>query len=102
MDDALVERIRTNPRYLELTHKRGRFGWTLTAIMLVIYFTYIFFVAFEPGVLATPVASGAVTSVAIPVGIFVILSAIALTGIYVWRANGEFDRLTREIVEDVR
>ena len=37
-----------------------------------------------------------------PLGIGVILSAIALTGIYVLRANGEFDDLTRRIVDDAR
>ena len=40
------------------------------------------------------------TTVGMPIGVGVILSAVLLTGIYVWRANGEFDRLTREIVED--
>ena len=102
MDEAMIARIRANPSYIELTRKRGVFSWTLTIIMLVIYFTYIYFVAFEPGVLAEPISSGVVTSIAIPVGILVIVSAIVLTGVYVWRANGEFDRLTRRIVEEVR
>jgi uncharacterized membrane protein (DUF485 family) len=102
MDDAMIARIRANPSYIELKRKRGAFSWILTVIMLVIYYTYIYFVAFEPGVLAEPIASGDVTSIAIPIGIFVILSAIVLTGIYVWRANGEFDRLTRRIAEEVQ
>jgi uncharacterized membrane protein (DUF485 family) len=41
-----------------------------------------------------------VTSLGIPVGLGVIVLTIILTGVYVVRANGEFDRLTREIVEE--
>jgi uncharacterized membrane protein (DUF485 family) len=33
-----------------------------------------------------------------PLGLGVILSAVVLTGIYVVRANGEFDTLTRNVV----
>ncbi|MDB5397741.1 MAG: hypothetical protein JWM91_5247 [Rhodospirillales bacterium] len=47
-------------------------------------------------------AEDAVTSVALPLGVGMALSAIVLTGLYVWRANGEFDRLTRSIVEDAK
>ena len=36
------------------------------------------------------------------VAVCVILAAVVLTGVYVWRANGEFDRLTREIVENAQ
>jgi len=25
-----------------------------------------------------------------------------LTGVYVWRANGEFDRLTKQIIDEVK
>jgi uncharacterized membrane protein (DUF485 family) len=41
--------------------------------------------------------AGSVTTVGIPVGVGVIISAFVLTGIYVRRANGEFDELTRRI-----
>ena len=38
--------------------------------------------------------------VGIPVGVFTIVSAFILTGIYVYRANGEFDELNRQILEE--
>jgi uncharacterized membrane protein (DUF485 family) len=102
LDDATVRKVNASAAYRELTHKRSRLSWSLTAVMLLIYFAYIFGVAFAPGFMAEPVAEGAVTSLAIPLGVAVILIAIALTGLYVWRANGEFDRLTRKIVADCR
>jgi uncharacterized membrane protein (DUF485 family) len=96
MLDNVVQSVRNDPRFLELEAERGRFGRTLAIIMLVIYFGFIFLVAFAPGLLAMPV-SGVIT-LAFPLGLAVILSAILITGIYVLRANGRFDRLTREIV----
>ena len=52
-------------------------------------------IAFAPKLLGTPIGGGVMT-VGIPVGLFVIVSAFVLTGIYVHRANSEFDRLTRQ------
>ena len=102
MDEEIVARISANPKFQELIRKRSAFSWTLTAVMLLIYFSYIFAVAFTPGALATPLGEGAATSLAIPLGVVVILAAIILTGIYVWRANGEFDRLVHEIAKEAQ
>ncbi len=100
MDPAMIRRIRENPSFRELEKKRGRLSWTLTVVMLLIYFSYIFMVAFTPDFISQPISSHSVISLALPLGIGVILSAIVLTGVYVWQANSKFDRLTRLIVEE--
>jgi uncharacterized membrane protein (DUF485 family) len=69
--------------------------------MLVIYYGFILVIAFAPKVLGTPLSAGSVITVGIPVGLGVIVSAFVLTGIYVFRANSQFDRLTREIKEEL-
>lgn len=102
MQTDVVRKVIGNPKYHELVSKRGKFGWTLAVIMLVIYYGFILAIAFFPSVLATPVAAGKVMSVGMPVGIGVILSAFVLTGIYVVRANSEFDRLNKDIVESAK
>ncbi len=96
MDDRALSRIRSNPRFIELVKARQSFAWTLTILMLVIYYGFIAVVAFAPSLIGMSV-SGSITF-GLALGILVILSAIALTGIYVVRANGQFDRLSREIV----
>jgi uncharacterized membrane protein (DUF485 family) len=92
-------KIRNNPRYAELVQKRTRFAFLLSAVMLAIYYGFILVIAFAPKVFATPIWSGSVSTIGFPLGVGVILSAIALTGIYVWRANTEFDELTRRLIE---
>jgi uncharacterized membrane protein (DUF485 family) len=91
--------IANNPKYQELIAKRTRFSWILTVIMLVIYYGYVSLIAFDKSFLARPIGEG-VMSLGIPIGFGVIVISIILTGVYVFRANGEFDRLTREIVEE--
>lgn len=98
MPTELLQRISDDPHYLELTRKRSGLAWILTITMLVVYYGFILLVAFAPELLKTPVGDGP-TTLGFPLGIGVILTAILLTGIYVWHANGEYDRLTARIHE---
>jgi uncharacterized membrane protein (DUF485 family) len=97
MKQELVDRIKTDPDYIHLVSVRSRFAWTLTLVMLVIYFGFVLTIAFDPSILGTPLSAGSVTTVGIPIGVGVILIAFILTGIYVRRANSEFDELTQRI-----
>ncbi|PXW94706.1 uncharacterized membrane protein (DUF485 family) [Sphaerotilus hippei] len=100
MADNVVARIRANPKYAELRKKRGGFGWWLTLLMMVVYYGYIALIAFNKEFLAQPLGAG-VTTIGVPIGFGVIVFTIVITGIYVRRANDEFDRLTKEILQEV-
>jgi uncharacterized membrane protein (DUF485 family) len=102
MIDQKTARIRSDPKFVELVRKRSRFAWTLATIMLAVYYGFILVIAFAPWLLAIPVAPGAVTTVGIPVGVMIILAAFVLTGIYVRRANSEFDEINRQILEGAK
>ncbi len=100
MEDELVRRIRANPKYERLVATRSSYGWLLTALMLVVYYGYILLVAFNKELLATRLGSG-VTTWGIPIGLFVIVFTIVITGIYVRRANSEFDDMADEIRKEI-
>ena len=99
MSDSVVDKIQRHPKYLELQSKRNSLGVTLTILMMIVYYGFIALVAFNKPFLAQPIGAG-VTSIGIPIGMGVIIFTIAITGLYVKRANGEFDRLTQEILKD--
>ena len=99
MSDPVVDKIQKNPKYQELRSKRSSFGWTLTLLMMVVYYGYIALIAFNKPFLAQPIGAG-VTSLGIPIGMGVIIFTIVITGIYVRRANSEYDRLTAEILKE--
>ena len=92
-DSDRLARVAADPRYRKLVERRGRFTLILTIIMLAAYFGFILLIAFDKALLAWPIGDG-VTSVGIPLGIGIILLAIILTGLYVRRANREFDPLS--------
>lgn len=99
MRDSVVDKIQSNPKYIALRSKRTRFGWTLTLLMMVVYYGYIALIAFNKPFLAQPIGAG-VTSLGIPIGFGVIVFTVLITAIYVRRANSEFDALTADILKD--
>ena len=100
MIDPVIIKIQNNPKYKELRDKRHSFGVLLTILMLVVYYGYIALIAFDKAFLAKPIGAG-VTTLGIPLGMGVIVFTILITGIYVRRANNEYDALTAEILKDV-
>ena len=101
MHNELIEKIKTNSDYKKLVKTRTSFSIKLTLVMLVVYFSFILTIAFKPTLLATPLYSGSITSVGIIIGVFIIVFAFILTGIYTRRANGEFDTLVNKIKKEV-
>ena len=82
MAASSIDAIQKNPKYQQLVAERSALGRSLSIAMMVIYFGFILLVAFAPGFLGASLMGG-VTTVGIPIGILVILSAFALTGFYV-------------------
>lgn len=100
MEDDIVQRIESNPKYQHLVHVRSTFGWTLSWLMLIVYYGFILLIAFNRALLARPIGHGVMTW-GIPIGLFVIVFTVVITGVYVRRANSEFDELTAAIRREV-
>ena len=96
MQDELAQRIARNPKYQELKAKRSSFGWWLTLLMMIVYYGFILLVAFNKSFLSQRLGDGVMT-VGMPIGLGVIVFTIVITGIYVRRANSEFDALADEV-----
>jgi uncharacterized membrane protein (DUF485 family) len=94
------DRIVANPKFQQLVHERTRFGWILTAVILVVYFGFIGLIAFDKALLAMKVGGGT-ASLGLFLGVGVILIAFALTGIYVARANTRFDALSADLKRSI-
>ena len=101
MTKEQVQEIKNNPKYQKLVGTRKRFAWTLTIIMLIVYYTFILLIAFSPETLGAKVSPDAMMTVGIPVGLAIIVFSFIMTGIYVRRANGEFDGLLNDLKNDI-
>lgn len=100
MQDDLIQRVISHPKYKELKAKRSGFGWMLTWAMMIVYYGFILLVAFDKQFLATKLGTGVMT-IGIPIGFGVIVFTVLITAIYVRRANSEYDDLTAEITKAV-
>lgn len=102
MSSSIYARLRANPKFDELVSKRSRFAWTLAFIVLAVFYGFVMLVAFKPAFLARPVAEGSMLTVGVAMGLFIFVSFWILTAAYVRRANGEFDAITADIIQEAR
>jgi uncharacterized membrane protein (DUF485 family) len=100
MQDDLIQRVISNPKYQELKAKRSSFGWTLTWAMMIVYYGFVMLVAFNKEFLSQKLGAGVMT-IGVPIGFGVIVFTVIITAIYVRRANSEYDDLTAAITKAV-
>jgi len=101
MNQEVYERVRNNPKYIELIKRRSGFVWKLSLLILTVYYIFIMTIAFSPETLSKTIGNS-VTTIGIPIGLAIIFLCFILTGIYTRRANNEFDKLTNDIKDDIR
>ena len=102
MNDKLVERIESNPKYKELVSKRNGLGIKLGIFVLVMFYAYILVIAFNKELFSAKVAEGYITTIGFPIALAILVISFITTLIYVKRANTEFEDLTNEIKKDVK
>ena len=99
MTPDAIERIHRHPDFIQLVRRKQRLYWSLSLIMLVVYFGFVLLVAFAPATLGQSL-SGGVTTVGMLVGVVIVLLAFALTGFYVYRANNVIDPLNEKLKQE--
>ncbi len=98
--DALHARILGNPAFHALQSRRSRLAWTLCAGVLTAYYGFILMIAYAPDTFRKPLHADTSVTLGVVWGAAVVLVSVGLTGMYVWRANREFDRLNARILEE--
>lgn len=99
MKTDLAERIANDPDFQDLIKRRTGYGWMMAFIIMLVYFTFIMLIAYKPHLLATKIAAGSTISVGIVAGFVIIVFSFVMTGLYVHKANTQFDEITAKIKE---
>ena len=97
---TLQEKIRANPKFAELVGKRTRFAIILSLVVLVPYYSFMLLVSLQPQIFAAKISEGSVITIGWPIAALIVIGGWLLTGVYVSRANGEFDRITAEVLKE--
>lgn len=100
VQESVTAKIRQNPKFQALVERRSRFAWTLSAIVLVVFYGFVMLVAFNPVLLGTSLTGDSRITIGFAAGLTMFVSFWLLTAYYVHRANTEFDGMTRELVEE--
>ena len=100
--DSIQVKIRANPKFAELVGKRTRFAIILSLLVLVPYYSYMLLVSLQPQIFAAKISEGSVITIGWPIAALIIVGSWLLTGVYISRANGEFDSITEEVLKEAR
>jgi uncharacterized membrane protein (DUF485 family) len=93
---SMLHDLKETTEYQDLIRKRSKSKWSLAFLMLAVYYGFILIIAFAPDFFAQKVGLEH-TSLGIVVGLGVILFSFIITGIYVNKANNEFEPLTEKL-----
>jgi uncharacterized membrane protein (DUF485 family) len=100
MSDPVRRRqLLQDPEFLQLTSSKTRVSLILTALTLLVYYGFIFLVAFKKSVFGIKITTN--ITLGIPIGIGVIVASWLLTGIYVRWANSRYDTLVQSVRDKV-
>ncbi|GJH10858.1 DUF485 domain-containing protein [Caballeronia novacaledonica] len=86
------------PAFKRLVSRRRRFIARLTLGTLVPYYAFVLVAGFAPKLLSAKMFGASVITTGWTIGVLLIAGTWLLTGLYIHRANGEFDALTNEIL----
>lgn len=98
MDSTIYDKVSASPVFEEMIRKRNRFALLLSAIILVVYYTFVLFASTDPTGFAARVSEGSSWPVGLLFAWGVQALAFVLTGIYVRRANTQFDRMNASVL----
>ncbi len=95
MSDQKFQEVLKSEEFKRLAKKRWTVSLLLTFVMLLVYFGFLLLVAYDKELLQTKV--GEYTTIAIPLGIGLIIFAWIMTGIYISWANKVYDTEVEEL-----
>lgn len=90
MDAKTLHELTQSKEFKQLVAKRWRVSIVLTSIMLLVYFGFLILVAFKKELLGMKLAEG--VSLAIPLGVGILVLSWLATGWYVRWANGSYNK----------
>jgi uncharacterized membrane protein (DUF485 family) len=100
MSDPVRRRqLLQDPEFKDLVARKNFVSINLTILTLIVYYGFIFLVAFKKSVFGIKITTN--ITLGIPIGIGVILASWLLTGIYVRWANARYDTLVQSVRDKV-
>lgn len=101
MNESLSKRVLNHPDFKKMEREKNTLSWFFSILIFAIYVVYILYIGINPELFGQTVTEDSNITWGIYAGLFVILLSILLTGIYVRKANGDFDDVTERVIKEV-
>lgn len=93
------DQILQDPDFRELKSSKWKVSIILGSIVAILYFGFVLLMAYNKPLFANKVLG---IYVGIPIGVFVLVSTILVTVVYVLWANSNYDVLVERVKEKIR
>ncbi len=93
------DQILQDPDFKELKSSKWKVSIILGSIVMILYFGFVLLMAYNKPLFANKVLG---IYVGIPIGVFVLVSTILITVVYVLWANSNYDVLVEKVKEKIR
>ena len=97
-----LKKILNDPEFQNLMKKVSFVSTVFFVLILIVYYSFIFLLAYGKDFLGKPLSDSSATTVGIPVGIGVIIASWILTGLYVYWANKNYDPMVKKLRDRLR
>lgn len=100
-EKQLAEKVLAHPKFQSMARQKALIGWGFSAVIFAVYVAFIWVIGTSPALLAQKISSSSISTLGIYVGIGVIIFSFLITLVYVALANGKFEKMTQEVVQEV-
>jgi uncharacterized membrane protein (DUF485 family) len=100
--NTIQAKIRANPKFAEMVGKRTRLAILLSLIVLVPYYTFMLLTSLKPQLFTATISETSVITIGWPIAALIVIGGWLMTGVYISKANGEFDELNKQILDEAR
>jgi uncharacterized membrane protein (DUF485 family) len=87
-----IPEILDDPKFRELVSQRAKLRWSLSIVVLIMFFGFVALISTAKDALGAAVGGGALP-LGLLLALLMIVLVIILTGFYVQRSNSRFDEL---------
>jgi len=101
MSKINTEQYLQHPKFKQLVSDRSRLSVSFSLLICIGYGIFVIGMSYFPAWMSTPTSDGSSISYGIMMAIFLIIFGVLCSGLYMKKANNEFDSLKRELLEEL-
>ena len=100
MSKIKTEEFINHPKFKQLVSARSRLSVQFSLLVFVGYSIFVLGMAYAPGWMSTPMATGSSITYGIVIGVFMIIFGMVSSGLYMKVANQKFDVLKQQLLKE--